>query len=100
MTKQPFVAALVLISAFAPALAHAQSSTLIQRANTVQPTTLGLSALPRGGNRTAGTAAEASAWADIVCGGDSFIIFDMDVNGDPVDGTIEIECLEEDYPTP
>ncbi len=34
-----------------------------------------------------------SEWADEYCGGDSLIWFDMDENGDPVLGTVEVECL-------
>ncbi|GAB5449088.1 hypothetical protein [Gymnodinialimonas sp.] len=39
------------------------------------------------------SAAEASDWADMLCEGDSLIWYDEDENGQPVDGTIEFECL-------
>ena len=36
-----------------------------------------------------------SQWADEICGGDSLIWYDPDENGDPENGTVEYECLDD-----
>ena len=75
-----------------PTLATAQSETL--RVQPGDPPARGLTAGPQPGNATAATAAEWSARADAVCGGDSLIIYDEDENGEPV-GPVTISCLDD-----
>ncbi|MBL4628321.1 MAG: hypothetical protein JKY00_09840, partial [Roseicyclus sp.] len=48
-----------------------------------------------GGDPLAMTVDEASDWADLVCGGDSILIFDIDENGDAVESSFDFDCLDD-----
>lgn len=86
MTKLTLCALLALT----PALASAQTLRL----QTADPAPRGFTADPQPGNPTAATAAEWSERGDVICGGDSLIIYEEDENGQPVGG-VTTSCLDD-----
>ncbi len=58
---------------------------------------LRIAASPEDGNPYAASAAQWHRWAEEICGGDALIWWtEEEENGDPADGQVEMECLDDD----
>ena len=97
LTNLGLCAVLALATALAPVLAPAPASAqgFTLRLPDADPAPRGLAAQPQRGNPTAATAEDWSRRGDIICGGDSLIVYDPDENGDPINGTVRTSCLDD-----